>query len=86
MREQGKIEWKNLQNKENFFIYTKDLREISNSIYKWAQKNAKIGSIETIKWIIEGDDTDKNESNFSFFPVFLRFLLSFLSITLRNRV
>jgi len=35
LKEQGKIEWKNLQNKESFFIYTKDLREISNSIYKW---------------------------------------------------
>jgi len=26
-----------------------------------AQKNGKIGSIETIKWIIEGDDTDQTD-------------------------
>ena len=39
----------------------KKLKLIIFSCYK-AQKNAKIGSIETVKWIIEGDDTDKTES------------------------
>jgi hypothetical protein len=28
-----------------------------------ARKNGKIGSLETIKWIISGDDTDPSESN-----------------------
>jgi hypothetical protein len=61
MCEQGKAEWKNLQKKESFFIYTRNLKEIGAAIYKWAQKNGKIGSIETIKWIIEGDDTDQTD-------------------------
>jgi len=35
MCEQGKAEWKNLQKKENFFIYTRNLKEIGAAIYKW---------------------------------------------------
>ena len=37
--EQGKAEWKNSMKKENFFIYTRDLREIGQHIYKWVRKS-----------------------------------------------
>lgn len=36
---QGKTEWKNPQSKENFFIYTKSLKEIGISIYKWVRQS-----------------------------------------------
>jgi hypothetical protein len=66
MAKEGRIDWKDIS-KDSFYIFAVSLNEIANAVYDWARKSAKIGKIETLKWISSGDDTMKTESiRFSF--------------------
>ena len=46
--------------KEKVFVYWKSIQEIADAIYKWADKNCKIGSVETLVDICE-DSSNKSE-------------------------
>lgn len=55
------------ESKEKIFVYWKPIQEIADSIYKWADKNAKIGSVETLVDICE--DTDNKGEAFYRLPI-----------------
>lgn len=48
------------ESKERIFVYWRSIQEIAQAVYAWADKNAKIGSVETIVDICE-DDGNKDE-------------------------
>ncbi len=48
------------QSKEKIFVFWRPLQEIASAIYKWADVNAKIGSVETLVDICE-DSESKGE-------------------------
>lgn len=64
MAKEGRIEWKDSM-RDSFFIFAQSLNEIANAVYDWARRSAKIGKIETLKWISSGDDTMKTESTYA---------------------
>jgi hypothetical protein len=48
------------ESKERIFVYWRSIQEIAQAVYTWADKNAKIGSVETIVDICE-DGSAKDE-------------------------
>jgi hypothetical protein len=48
------------ESKERIFVYWRSIQEIAHAVYSWADKNAKIGSVETIVDICE-DEGAKDE-------------------------
>ncbi|CDW78292.1 UNKNOWN [Stylonychia lemnae] len=46
--------------KEKIFVYWRSVQEVAEAIFKWADKNAKIGSVETLVDICE-DGESKGE-------------------------
>lgn len=55
------------ESKERAFVYYKSIQEIASAIYQWADRNAKIGSIETLVDICE--DTDNKAELFYKMPI-----------------
>lgn len=55
------------ESKEKLFVYWKSIQEIADAIFKWADKNAKLGSVEAIVDICE--DTDNKEEVFYKLPI-----------------
>ncbi len=53
--------------KEKIFVYWRSIQEVADAIYKWADKNAKIGSVETLVDICE--DTDNKGEIFYRMPI-----------------
>ena len=45
------------ESKERIFVYWRSVQEVAHAIYAWAEKNAKIGSVETIVDICEESDS-----------------------------
>jgi hypothetical protein len=48
-------------------VYWRSIPEIADAIYKWADKNAKIGSVEAVLDICE--DTDNKNEIFYKIPI-----------------
>jgi hypothetical protein len=48
-------------------VYWRSVSEIADAIYKWADKNAKIGSVEAVLDIC--DDTDNKNEIFYKIPI-----------------
>ena len=46
--------------KEKIFVYWISIQEVADAIYRWADKNAKIGSVEAVIDICDDPD-NKNE-------------------------
>ncbi len=55
------------ESKERIFVYWRSVQEVSHAIYAWAEKNAKIGSVETIVDICE--ESDNREEIFYKMPI-----------------
>jgi ESCRT-II complex subunit len=50
----------NTETKDSFFIYSIPLQSIAQALWNWADKNAKIGSVETLVDLRE-DSSSKGE-------------------------
>lgn len=48
------------ESKEKIFVYWRSIQEVADAVYKWADTNAKIGSVETLVDICE-DSESKGE-------------------------
>jgi len=46
----------NETSKDKVFIYWRSVQELADAVYKWADRNAKIGSVETVVDIYEDPD------------------------------
>lgn len=55
------------ESKEKIFVYWKSIQEIADAIFKWADRSAKIGSVETVLDIC--DDPDNKQEIFYKLPV-----------------
>lgn len=68
MQKNSKLFWSNKaefgdytsESKEKIFIYWRPVQDIASAVYKWADSNAKIGSVETLVDICE-DSESKGE-------------------------
>ena len=50
-------------NKENFYVLTHSIYELADAIATWAKKLHKHNTIETLRYIVEGDETEETDSN-----------------------
>ncbi|KRX09288.1 hypothetical protein PPERSA_05957 [Pseudocohnilembus persalinus] len=57
----GSIQWKNLDNKENFTVNFFSSFELADCIFEWGKKNHLKGDIETVNFISNGEQTGKDE-------------------------
>ena len=48
------------ESKDKIFIYWRSIQEVATAIHKWADANAKIGSVETVMDLTD-DSSAKNE-------------------------
>lgn len=60
-------EYTSQESKDKAFVYWKSIQEVAEAIYKWADRNAKIGSVEAVLDIC--DDTDNKNEVFYKLPV-----------------
>ena len=60
-------EYTNMDSKDKIFVYWKSIQEVADAIYKWADRNAKIGSVEAVIDIC--DDSDNKNEMFYKLPI-----------------
>ncbi|EAS04136.2 ESCRT-II complex subunit (macronuclear) [Tetrahymena thermophila SB210] len=60
LAQQGSILWEN-ENYDGFQVQKYSANEIADEIYKWAKKNYQIGEINTLEFIVRGNQTSTNE-------------------------
>ena len=60
MQKSGMIDFK--ANNQNFYVFKYSIFELADSIANWAKNLSKHNTVETVKWIIDGDETSSKES------------------------